>query len=74
MFYIVHYSIINNENQQNAQVIYIFSQFLPPTYFGLDYHQGLLLYSNTTMYAFTQGVIVHKYILHDPNFLWYGDN
>ena len=45
MFYVVLYNIINNENQQNAQMIYIFSQFLAPTYFGLHHHQGALLQS-----------------------------
>ena len=34
MFYTVHCSIIANESQQNAQMIYIFSQFVAPTCFG----------------------------------------
>jgi hypothetical protein len=29
-----HVTMIANENQQNAEIIYIFSQFLAPTYFG----------------------------------------
>ena len=33
MFYTVHCGIIANENQQNAQIIYI-SQFVAPTCFG----------------------------------------
>ena len=30
--------------------------------------------SNTTMCAFVQGVIVYKYILDNPNIVWYIDN
>ena len=65
-----------NENQQNAQIIYIFS--ICSTYMfrscltiiRVRYYRV----SNTTMCAFFQVVIVYKYILHNPNIVWYVDN
>jgi hypothetical protein len=34
VFYTAHCSVITNENQQNAQMIYIYSQFVAPACFG----------------------------------------
>jgi hypothetical protein len=76
MFYTVHCSIIANENQQNAQMLYIFS--ICSTYM---FRSCLTIIrvrcyrvSNTIICAFIQGVIVYKYIIHNPNIVWYVDN
>jgi hypothetical protein len=62
-------NLITNESQQNAQMIYIFS--IRSTYM---FRSCLTIIrvrcyrvSNTVMCAFVPGVIVHKYILHNPN-------
>jgi hypothetical protein len=69
MPYTVHCSIITNENHQNAQMIYIFS--ICTTYM---FRSCLTIIRvrchrvrNTMTCAFVQGVIVYKYILHNPN-------
>ena len=76
MFCTMYYSIIANENQQNAQVIHIFS--ICNTYM---FRSCLTIISmrcyrvdNTMLCAFVYGVIVYKYILHNPNIVWYIDN
>ena len=60
--------MITNENQQNAQMIFIFS--ICSTYM---FRSCLTIFrvrcyrvSNTKMCAFVQGLIVYKYILHNP--------
>jgi hypothetical protein len=69
-------NMITDENQQNAQMIYIFS--ICSTYM---FRSCLTIIrvrcyrvSNTMICAFVQGVIVYKYILHNPNIVWYVDN
>jgi hypothetical protein len=66
MSYTVHCSIIANENQQNAQMIYILS--ICSTYM---FRSCLAIIrvrcyrvSNTMMCAFVQGAIAHKHIVH----------
>ena len=68
--------IITNQNQQNAQMIYIFS--ICSTYM---FRSCLTIIrvrcygvSNTMICAFVQDIIVYKYILHNPNIVWYVDN
>jgi hypothetical protein len=65
---------IADENQQNAQLIYIFS--ICSTYM---FRSCLTIIrvrchrvSNTAICAFVQDVIVYKY--NNPNFVWYVDN
>jgi hypothetical protein len=68
--------MITNENQQNAQIIYIFS--ICSTYMfrscltiiKMRYYRA----SNVTTCAFVKGVIVYKYIVHNSNIVWYVDN
>ena len=73
MFFTVHCGTIANENQQNAQMIYIFS--ICSTYM---FRSCLTMFrvrcyreSNTMMCACVQGVVVYKYILYNPNIVWY---
>jgi hypothetical protein len=68
--------IITNENQQNAQMVYIFS--ICRTYM---FRSCLTIIrvrcdrvSNTMTSAFVQAVTVYKYILHNPNVVWCVDN
>jgi hypothetical protein len=75
MFYTVHSSIITNENQQNAQMIYIYFFSICSTYM---FRSCLTIISvrcyrvsNKTMCAFVQGVTVYKHIFHNPHIVWY---
>jgi hypothetical protein len=68
--------IITNVNQKNAQMIHIFS--ICSTYM---FRSCLTIIrvrcyrvSNIMICASVQSVIVYKYILHNPNIVWYVDN
>jgi hypothetical protein len=71
---ILHFFIY--ENQQNSQMIYIFS--ICSTYI---FRSCLTIIrvrcyrvSNTVICAFVQRVIVYKYIIQNPSIVLYGDN
>jgi hypothetical protein len=67
MFCTMHCSIIANENQQNAQMIYIFSVCSTYMFWScltiIRVHCYMV--SNTVMCAFIHGVNVFRYILHN---------
>jgi hypothetical protein len=65
MFYTVHCSIIINENQAKCKN-YIFSQFIPSTYFGQFLAIiRVLCYRvqefNNNLCVFVQGIFIYKY-------------
>jgi hypothetical protein len=69
--------IITNENQQNAQIINIYFSICSTYMFRLCLtiiRVCSYRVSNTVICAFVQGVIVYKYILHNPYIVWYVDN
>ena len=76
MFYSMHCSTIAHENQQNAQIIYIFSVCSTFMFRSCLTIISVRCYRihNTMVCAFVQRVIVYKYILHNPNIVWYVDN
>ena len=63
---------ITNENQQNAQMINIFS--ICSTYIFWSCLTIISMHCYRVSNAFVQGVIVDKYILHNPIIVWYVDN
>jgi hypothetical protein len=72
----MHCSKTANENQQNAQMIYIFSICSTYMFWSCSTIIRVHCYrvSNTMMCAFIQGVIVYKYILNNQNIMQYADN
>jgi hypothetical protein len=68
MFYNVHYSITVKENQQNAQIIYIFSIYC--TYISWS----LLIvteYSNSTISAFVLDTIIYNCVIQIQTIMLY---
>ena len=71
MFYTVQCSVIANENQQNAQMIYIFSQFVTPTCFGRAWPSSGWAVGATNwenVYHLWFSLAVRLWVIHTPQF------